>query len=186
MELSGSVLRGDRQIAIRGVAPFYSLPAGLGKRTWQARGEADFELPAAIGGSRARANLERRGICSWALEITFEGSDRALSAASRSAYSRGIRALATIDKLSSVHRPLWPVPNLPLQTGHAMLKCQNKGSAWPGVRAHSAAKAWQSGGSFRRDCHMKFNHIVGLLCAASVSVIIAAPASAQDTVKIGR
>jgi branched-chain amino acid transport system substrate-binding protein len=32
---------------------------------------------------------------------------------------------------------------------------------------------------------MKFNHIVGLLCAASVSVIIAAPASAQDTVKIG-
>jgi branched-chain amino acid transport system substrate-binding protein len=32
---------------------------------------------------------------------------------------------------------------------------------------------------------MKFNHIVGLLCAATVSVIIAAPASAQDTVKIG-
>src|SRR3954468_24525212 len=33
---------------------------------------------------------------------------------------------------------------------------------------------------------MKIKHILGLLCAASVSVVLAAPASAQDkTVKIG-
>src|SRR5258708_17518615 len=37
-----------------------------------------------------------------------------------------------------------------------------------------------------RSYHMKFKHLLGLLCAASISVALAATASAQDkTVKIG-
>jgi branched-chain amino acid transport system substrate-binding protein len=46
-------------------------------------------------------------------------------------------------------------------------------------------RAWHRLGTFG-GYHMKFRHILGLLCAASVSVALAAAASAQDkTVKIG-
>src|SRR5260221_13478427 len=41
-------------------------------------------------------------------------------------------------------------------------------------------------GNVSETIHMKFKHILGLLCAASISVLLAANASAQDkTVKIG-
>src|SRR3978361_619116 len=44
----------------------------------------------------------------------------------------------------------------------------------------------QSPGTLTELNHMKFRHVLGLLCAASVSVMLAGPASAQDkTVKIG-
>jgi hypothetical protein len=71
MELSGSGLRAGRPIAIRGVAPFYSFGAGLGKhawqadlasgfgkRIWQARGEAVLQLPPGSAGRKV-ANIER-------------------------------------------------------------------------------------------------------------------------------
>jgi branched-chain amino acid transport system substrate-binding protein len=51
--------------------------------------------------------------------------------------------------------------------------------------AFQAFRAWHRVGFFG-DVQMKFTHILGLLCAASMSVILAGNASAQDkTVKIG-
>src|SRR6476620_175722 len=76
--------------------------------------------------------------------------------------------------------------NLPLSTRRAMLRVPIiKGGC--GVMSLLLLKfrAWQRLGTFG-GYHMKFRHILGLLCAASVSVALAAAASAQDkTVKIG-
>src|SRR5271166_4150849 len=57
------------------------------------------------------------------------------------AHRNGISALAAIDKLSSLHCCRGRFPNLPLLTSHAMLKCQNKGSAWPGRPCASGCKS---------------------------------------------
>ena len=60
-------------------------------------------------------------------------------------------------------------------------KIAEKGGAAKRVRPD----AWHRVGPFG-DVHMKFKHILGLLCAASISVVLAGHASAQDkTVKIG-
>src|ERR1700712_1617035 len=54
------------------------------------------------------------------------------------------------------------------------------------VATHRGVRAWHWVKRFARISNMRFKHIVGLLCAASVSVMLAGPASAQDkTVKIG-
>jgi hypothetical protein len=62
------------------------------------------------------------------------------------AYRDGIRAAPGIDQLFSVHKRGGRFLNLPMQTGHAMLKSQNKGSGGLGGRAYPAAKAWPKAG----------------------------------------
>jgi branched-chain amino acid transport system substrate-binding protein len=61
----------------------------------------------------------------------------------------------------------------------------NKGSGGRRRLVHPGGKAWHRVAPFGDD-HMRFKHILGLLCAASISVGLAGNASAQDkTVKIG-
>jgi branched-chain amino acid transport system substrate-binding protein len=51
---------------------------------------------------------------------------------------------------------------------------------------HLGPRAWHRVGTLSEKPTMKFKHVVGLLCAASISAVLAGPALAQDkTVKIG-
>jgi len=71
MELSEAMT----QIAVRGVATFYSLPAGLGKRA----AEAHFELPAGIGRRACRREFRARDTGSRCARYVFDRPDRVLS-----------------------------------------------------------------------------------------------------------
>src|SRR5437016_3910183 len=75
---------------------------------------------------------------------------------------------------------------LPMVTGHAMLRGQKMRkrkrrapSVFPGLESLASSSTFG-------DINMKLRYILGLLCAASLSVVLAGNASAQDkTVKIG-
>jgi len=75
---------------------------------------------------------------------------------------------------------------LPMPVGHAMLATPKIKMKWTATSAaFQAFRAWHRVGIFG-DVNMKFKQIPALLCAASISVVLAGQASAQDkTVKIG-
>src|ERR1700712_3106328 len=61
-----------------------------------------------------------------------------------------------------------------------------QGAAGCEVRADPGFKSLASGGTFSETFKMNFKHMLGLLCAASISLVLAGNASAQEkTVKIG-
>jgi branched-chain amino acid transport system substrate-binding protein len=63
---------------------------------------------------------------------------------------------------------------------------KNREAAGGGASQPLACRAWHRVAPFG-DNYMRFNHILGLLCAASISVLLAGNVSAQDkaTIKIG-
>src|SRR5260370_1155951 len=71
--------------------------------------------------------------------------------------------------------------------GHAMLPAPIKKEAADGdVSCTPSLQSQAIGSDLSERINMKFKHILALLCAVSVSVVLAATASAQDkTVKIG-
>jgi branched-chain amino acid transport system substrate-binding protein len=67
-----------------------------------------------------------------------------------------------------------------------MLMTPNKRERGPTRPVHLGPRAWQWMGTLSEIISMNFKHVVGLLCAASISAALAGPALAQDkTVKIG-
>jgi branched-chain amino acid transport system substrate-binding protein len=67
-----------------------------------------------------------------------------------------------------------------------MLMAPNEKRARALIPAHLGRRAWRWVGTLSEIISMNFKHVVGLLCAASISAVLAAPALAQDkTVKIG-
>jgi branched-chain amino acid transport system substrate-binding protein len=76
--------------------------------------------------------------------------------------------------------------NLPMPGGHAMLTEAKMREAAAKPRSSPGLQSQSIGWDLSEMIDMRFKHILALLCAASISVISAGHASAQDkTVKIG-
>src|SRR5258708_28732926 len=60
----------------------------------------------------------------------------------------------------------------------------NSGSCGGYALAPPRLRAWLCE-NVSETINMKFKHVLGLLCAASISIVLAGNASAQQTVKIG-
>jgi branched-chain amino acid transport system substrate-binding protein len=73
---------------------------------------------------------------------------------------------------------------LPLETRHAMLQSQKRWKAGGNASRILAAEPG-IGWTLSEIFQMRLKHILGLLCAASISACLAGHASAQQTVKIG-
>ena len=112
-----------RQIAVRRVAPFYSLGAGLGKRVAM----RIFARPAAIANStRAREFFQRN--------ILDTGIDFMLPTPKAETLRAMDKRLAFAAAAGSL--------NLPLLTGHAMLKSQHNGSGPAGRPCSKVGTGW--------------------------------------------
>ncbi|SHH11115.1 ABC transporter substrate-binding protein [Bradyrhizobium erythrophlei] len=77
--------------------------------------------------------------------------------------------------------------NLPMPIGHAMLAAPiNKEVAGGDVSCIPSLQSQAIGWDLSETINMKFKHMLALLCAVSISVVLAGHVSAQDkTVKIG-
>jgi hypothetical protein len=139
--------------AVRGVAPFYPLPAGLGKRA--ARRFSGWLCD--IGRCVRQLTFQNGAIAARGMRAnSFRKPDGVLSRQADLPIRAALEGRPSTNCLAFAISSKW-FRNLPLLIGHAMLKIPKRGATWPGKTARiPAVKATpktgsRSGGSFRRD-----------------------------------